>query len=53
MNTELERLTQSLIEMVSNPSLDPIVAQALKYAYVLGKFDGTQEAILEVTRKQA
>lgn len=37
---ELERVTQSLIEMVGNKSLDPIIAQALKYAYSMGKTDG-------------
>lgn len=37
---ELERVTQSLIEMVGNKSLDPIIAQALKYAYSMGKMDG-------------
>ena len=37
---ELERVTQSLIDMVGNKSLDPIIAQALKYAYSMGKTDG-------------
>ena len=37
---ELERVIQDLIKFVDNKSLDPIIEQSLKYAYLTGKTDG-------------
>ena len=48
---ELERVTQSLIEMVGNQSLDPIIEQALKYAYSMGKTDGYAAGVRATVQK--
>lgn len=49
---ELERVTKSLIEMVGNQSLDPIIEQALKYAYSMGKTDGYAAGVQAVVGDQ-
>jgi len=48
---ELERVTQSLIEMVGNKSLDPIIEQSLKYAYSMGKTDGYAAGVQATVQK--
>lgn len=53
MNAELEKVIALLKQDINSASLDPLVEHALRYAYALGKFDGTQEAVLEMTRKRA
>jgi hypothetical protein len=37
---ELDRIVKDLIKIIDNKSLDPIIVQAINYAYVLGKNDG-------------
>jgi hypothetical protein len=49
---ELERVTQSLIEMVGSKSLAPVIAQALKYAYSMGKTDGYAAGVQAVAGDQ-
>ncbi len=44
-SAELERITQSRMELINNKSVDPLmqesmVTQTLRYAYTLGKTDG-------------
>lgn len=49
---ELERVIQSLIEMVGNQSLDPVIEQSLKYAYSMGKTDGYVAGVQAVAGDQ-
>lgn len=48
---ELERVIQSLIKMVGNKSLDPIIEQSLKYAYTMGKTDGYASGVQAGVKK--
>ena len=49
---ELERVIRDLIKFVDNKSLDPIIVQAINYAYVLGKNDGYAAGVQAVTGDQ-
>jgi hypothetical protein len=49
---ELERVIQDLIKFVDNKSLDPIIVQAINYAYVLGKNDGYVNGVQAVAGDQ-
>ncbi len=51
-HAELERVIQDLVKMVDNKSLDPIIVQALNYAYVLGKTDGYVAGVQAVAGDQ-
>jgi len=49
---ELERVTQDLIRLVDNKSLDPIIEQSLKYAYSMGKTDGYVASVQAIAGDQ-
>ena len=49
---ELERVIRDLIKFVDNKSLDPIIVQAINYAYVLGKNDGYVNGVQAVSGDQ-
>jgi hypothetical protein len=51
-HAELDRITKSLTELIDNKSLDPLVVQAINYAYVLGKNDGYVAGVKAVTEDQ-
>jgi hypothetical protein len=51
-HAELERVIQDLIKFVDNKSLDPIIVQAINYAYVLGKNDGYVNGVQAVAGDQ-
>jgi hypothetical protein len=38
--SELDRVAEDLAKLVDNKSLDPLIKQAIGYAYALGKSDG-------------
>jgi hypothetical protein len=38
--SELDRIIADLTSLIGNKSLDPLVKQAIEYAYTLGKSDG-------------
>lgn len=51
-HAELERVIRDLVKFVDNKSLDPIIVQAINYAYVLGKNDGYVNGVQAVTGDQ-
>ena len=38
--SELDRVAEDLAKLVDNKSLNPLIKQAIGYAYALGKSDG-------------
>jgi hypothetical protein len=38
--SELDRIVADLTHLIDNKSLDPLVKQAIEYAYTLGKSEG-------------
>jgi hypothetical protein len=49
---ELERVIRDLIKFVDNKSLDPIIEQSVKYAYLMGKTDGYASGVQAVAGDQ-
>ena len=50
--SELDRVAEDLAKLVDNKSLDPLIKQAIGYAYALGKADGYVAGVQAVTGDQ-
>ncbi len=47
--SELDRVAEDLAKLIDNKSLDPLIKQAIGYAYALGKADGYVAGVHSVT----
>jgi hypothetical protein len=43
--SELDRIVADLTTLIDNKSLDPLVKQAIEYAYTLGKSEGYVQGV--------
>jgi hypothetical protein len=49
---ELDRIIADLTSLIGNKSLDPLVKQAIEYAYTLGKSEGYVAGVQAITGDQ-